>query len=68
MIQHADPAAFSLAQARHIVKDLFTPRPAIYWFDFLACTIGGMVCFSLVRRRLEPYSCSFTGRCCSRTN
>ncbi len=56
MIQHAAPATFSLAQARHIVKDLFTPSPLIYWFDFLASTIGGMVCFSLVRRRLEPFS------------
>ena len=47
---------FSLAHARYIVKDLFTPRPVIYWVDFLASALGGMLCFSLVRRRLEPFS------------
>ena len=49
-------SAFSLAQARHIVKDLFTPNPAIYWADFLLSTIGGMACFGLVRRRLPLLS------------
>lgn len=47
---------FSLTQARHIVKDLFTPVPAIYWTDFLLSTIAGMVCFTLVRRVLTPFS------------
>ena len=50
------PAPFSLAEARHIVKDLFTPRPAIYWADFLLSTIGGMAMFGLVRRVLTPFS------------
>jgi fatty acid desaturase len=47
---------FSLAQARHIVKDLFTPNPLIYWTDFLLSALGGMVCFYLVRRVLPPFS------------
>jgi fatty acid desaturase len=47
---------FSLAQARHIVKDLFMPNPAIYWADFLLSTIGGMIAFGLVRRVLPPFS------------
>ncbi|WP_254510340.1 fatty acid desaturase family protein [Anatilimnocola floriformis] len=41
---------FSLAAARHIVRDLYTHRPAIYWADFLATLFSGMVCFGLVRR------------------
>jgi fatty acid desaturase len=56
MIQPADRPAFSLAQARHIVKDLFTPNPLIYWTDFLLSAIGGMICFRLVRRDLAPFS------------
>jgi fatty acid desaturase len=56
MILRASVPEFSLAQARYIVKDLFTPRPVIYWVDFLASALGGMLCFSLVRRRLEPFS------------
>jgi fatty acid desaturase len=56
MLKSASTPNFSLAEARSIVKDLFTPRPVIYWFDFLASAIGGMICFSLVRRRLEPFS------------
>lgn len=47
---------FSLAEARHIVKDLFTPIPAVYWADFLLSTTGGMVAFTLVRRVLPPFS------------
>ncbi|MEX0979368.1 MAG: fatty acid desaturase [Pirellulales bacterium] len=56
MIQQADRSAFSLAQARHIVKDLFTPKPLVYWVDFLLSVIGGMICFRLVRRDLTPFS------------
>ncbi len=56
MIPPVNASAFSIGQARHIVKDLFTPRPVIYWADFLLSTIGGMICFSLVRRVLEPFS------------
>jgi len=57
MADRADaPASFSLAQARHIVKDLFTPVPVIYWADFLFSTLTGMVLFTLVRRVLTPFS------------
>jgi len=48
--------AFSVGQARHIVKDLFTPNPAIYWADMLISAIVGMTCFTLVRRVLTPWS------------
>ncbi len=50
------PLEFSLGQARHIVKDLFTPNPAVYWADFLLSTLGGMIAFGLVRRVLAPFS------------
>ena len=56
MIDPAATPAFSLAQARHIVKDLFTPDPWVYWIDFLVSAVGGMICFRLVRRDLEPFS------------
>lgn len=39
---------FSLAQVRHILKDLFTPRQWIYWVDFLSSMIVGIVCFFAV--------------------
>ena len=48
-------ANFSLAQARHIVKDLFTPVPAIYWADFLLSTFVGMAAFGLVRIFASDY-------------
>jgi fatty acid desaturase len=56
MTPSANSPGFSIGQARHIVKDLFTPRPAIYWADFLLSAIGGMTCFTLVRRVLTPWS------------
>ncbi len=56
MIDQADTGVFSLAQARHSVKDLFTPNPWVYWADFLLSAVGGMICFRLVRRDLEPFS------------
>jgi fatty acid desaturase len=39
-----------MAEARHIVRDLFTPNPLIYWADFLASWSVAMVCFALVRQ------------------
>ena len=56
MIDPAGNGEFSLAQARHIVKDLFTPDPWVYWIDFLVSAVGGMICLRLVRRNLEPFS------------
>jgi fatty acid desaturase len=52
----ATAASFSMTQARHIVKDLFTPNPVIYWADFLASLAGAMVSFFVVRRVLTPFS------------
>lgn len=40
---------FSLAQARRIVGDHFTPKPWIYWTDFLASFGVGSACFAFVR-------------------
>ena len=57
MLQANEPQAdFSLAQTRHIVKDLFTPNPWIYWPDFLCSLFGGVICFGLVRRWATPFS------------
>src|SRR5262245_57490804 len=43
------PPAFSLAQARHIVRHLFRPNPVIYWADMLTTALAGHVLFGLVR-------------------
>lgn len=48
-------ANFSLAQTRHIVKDLFAPNPWIYWGDFLLSLVGGMICFGLVRHVVTDF-------------
>src|SRR3546814_2251711 len=39
----ADAAA--LAEARTLVRDLFTARPGLYWFDFLTSTAIGWAAF-----------------------
>ena len=51
MTRHADLSAakFSLAEARGIVSDLFTPRPALYWCDFLASILIGHLAFAVTR-------------------
>ena len=50
--------SFSVGQARHIVKDLFTPNLWVYWTDFLlSLTVGG-ACFALNRRVLAPWTIS----------
>ena len=33
---------FSIREARHIVRDLFEPRPMIYWADFLTSIALGL--------------------------
>lgn len=51
MYQAATPTSnFSLAQVRHILKDLFAPKPWIYWVDFLSSMIIGGLCFFAVHR------------------
>ncbi len=40
---------FSLAEARHLVRDLFTPNPWIYWSDFLVSLVVGFACYGSVR-------------------
>jgi fatty acid desaturase len=58
MSSREDEVPFSLAQARGIVRDLFTPREWIYWADFLAAIASGYACFALTRglfdARFEP--------------
>lgn len=44
------PDSFSLAEARKIVGDLFEPRPAVYWTDFLVSLVIGYACYGMVRR------------------
>lgn len=44
---------FALREARHIVRDLFEPRPWIYWADFLGSIVGGHLAFSFSRRPNE---------------
>jgi len=57
MLQAANfKAPFSLAEARHLVKDLFTPNPWIYWADFFASLFGGGIAFGLVRRWAPNFS------------
>lgn len=41
--------AFSLAESRGLVRDLFEPKPWIYWTDFLASILVGHACNGLVR-------------------
>src|SRR4051812_276335 len=43
-------SGFSLAEARSIVRDLFTANERIYWADFLATIFVGHLCFSLTRQ------------------
>ena len=40
---------FSLASARNVIRDLFPPRPWIYWTDFLLTYAAAMFCFRQVR-------------------
>lgn len=47
---------FSIREAREIVKDLFAPRPAVYWTDFLLSMGIGALCFRLEHRRAAPFS------------
>lgn len=49
-------ASFSIREAREIVKDLFRPRPWIYWTDFLLSLTIGSVCFGLARKVATPLS------------
>src|ERR1700730_7207678 len=43
-------SAFSLAEARYLVRDLFETNPWVYWTDFLVSMVVGSICFGLVRR------------------
>jgi len=45
---------FSIAQARHLVKDLFHAKPKIYWSDFLLSLGIGSFCFVAVENSAMP--------------
>lgn len=47
---------FSIREAREIVKDLFAPKPAVYWTDFLLSIAAGGACFRMMYYRAEPFS------------
>src|SRR4051794_25601310 len=53
LIPDREAAAFSLAEARAIVRDLFVPRQSIYWIDFLATMAVGYGCLGLTRWLVE---------------
>lgn len=57
MLQRAETTApsFSLAQARHIVADLFAPKAWIYWADFLVSAIVGYACVNLPLAALRDW-------------
>jgi len=56
-MQSSSPAPhFSLTAARAIVRDLFAPREAIYWFDFLTTFAIGQVGFALTRYLYDLHS------------
>ncbi len=42
--------AFSIGEARGIVRDLFEPNPQLYWIDFLASMVIGAAAFVAIRR------------------
>ncbi len=50
---NTDRPEFSLAQARYLIRDLFTPNARIYWADFLLSWLFGSACFVVVRRIWE---------------
>ncbi|MDA7980902.1 MAG: fatty acid desaturase [Pirellulales bacterium] len=50
--QSAHTQAFSIGEARRIVKDLFRPSPWAYWPDFLFSIIVGSFCFMAFNRAI----------------
>ena len=48
--EHPETTEFSLAEARHIVRDLFEPKPWIYWTDFALSMTVGTACYGAVLR------------------
>jgi fatty acid desaturase len=44
-----DRETWNAAEARALVRDLFEPRPWIYWTDFLLSLAIGYACFAAVR-------------------
>jgi fatty acid desaturase len=61
---NAAAAAFSLTQARGIVRDLFAPREWIYWVDFLTTILLGHAMYALTRFlydiQLQPLALRFS--------
>src|SRR4051812_21627782 len=49
MLSTKSETAFSLAEARAIVRDLFVPDARIYWVDFLATILLGYLASMLTR-------------------
>jgi len=52
-IKEADlkEAEFSMREARDIVRDLFQPKPRVYWTDLLLTMAVGILCLRLLRRQ-----------------
>ncbi len=50
-----DKPQFSVAEAQPLVRDLFTPRPWIYWLDFLTSITAAWVFFFLtLQQQAQP--------------
>jgi fatty acid desaturase len=58
MLQPADSpqGRLSLARARHVIADLFTPKPAVYYTDFLISALIGNVCFAICLAAVRDWS------------
>ena len=51
--QSTPASAFSLAEARGIVRDLFAPNEGIYWIDFLTTILVGHALYAVTRLLYE---------------
>jgi fatty acid desaturase len=51
MLPRTNPVpSFSIGEARSLVQDLFTPKPLVYWADYLLSISVGLGCLSALRR------------------
>lgn len=62
MLQRAETApSFSLARARHVVADLFTPKAWIYWTDLLVSAAIGNTFFGIALLSLRDWNAFLPG-------
>lgn len=62
MLQRAETApGFSLARARHLVADLFTPKPWVYYCDLLVSAVIGNTFFGIALFALRDWQAFLPG-------